>query len=73
MLLQFAWQQDTTYPKQRTLAERIGVSVRQAQRYLAELKDAAYIEIQREDKRFHNTYVIKRVRSKLRTGKRFPG
>ena len=66
MLLQFAWQEGETFAKQETLAERIGVSVRQVRRYLTELKDTAYIQIERKDKRFNNTYVIKRVRSKLR-------
>jgi hypothetical protein len=66
MLLQFAWQEGSTFAKQETLAERIGASVRQVQRYLDELKTAAYIQVERKDKRFNNTYVIKRVRSKLR-------
>ena len=66
MLLQFAWQEGETFAKQETLAGRIGVSVRQVRRYLTELRDAAYIQIERKDKRFNNTYVIKRVRSKLR-------
>ena len=65
MLLQFAWQEGATFAKQETLAQRIGVSVRQLQRYLDELKAADYIKIERQDKRYHNTYIIKRVRSKL--------
>jgi len=66
MLLQFAWQQGEAFAKQETLAERIGVSARQVRRYLVELKDAGYIQIERKDKRFNNTYIVKRVRSKLR-------
>ena len=73
MLLQFAWQKGETFPKQQTLADRIGVSIRQVQRYLEELRDAKYIEIERKDKRFHNTYIIKKVRSKLRRNANFPG
>jgi hypothetical protein len=73
MLLQFAWQEGETFPKQATLAGRIGVSVRQVQRYLGELGAASYIEIERKDKRFNNTYVIKRVRSKLRRRRTNPG
>lgn len=73
MLLQFAWQEDKTYPKQQTLADRIGVSTRQVQRYLNELREAGYIVIERTDKRFHNTYIIKKVRSKLRKKRNFPG
>jgi len=66
MLLQFAWQEGETFPKQETLAGRIGLSVRQVRRYLAELQEANYIKIERKDRRFRNTYIIKRVRSKLR-------
>ena len=66
MLLQFAWQQGEAFAKQETLAERIGVSARQVRRYLAELKDTGYIQIERKDKRFNNTYIVKKVRSKLR-------
>ena len=73
MLLQFAWQEAKTYPKQQTLADRIGVSTRQVQRYLNELRDAGYITIERTDKRFHNTYIIKKVRSKLRKKPNLPG
>jgi hypothetical protein len=66
MLLQFAWQEGETFPKQETLANRIGVSVRQVRRYLAELRAAAYIDIERKDRRFNNTYIIKKLSSKLR-------
>jgi hypothetical protein len=66
ILLQFAWQQEETFPKQETLARRIGISARQVRRYLAELKRADYIQIKRRDKRYNNTYIIKKVRSKLR-------
>lgn len=73
MLLQFAWQEGETFPKQKTLADRIGVSVRQVQRYLDELKNSQYIEIERKDNRFNNTYIIKKVRSKLKRKADFPG
>ena len=66
MLLQFAWQEGETFPKQKTLADRIGVSVRQVRRYLLELKSSGYIQIERQDKRFNNTYIIKKIRSKQR-------
>lgn len=73
MLLQFAWQEGETFPKQKTLADRIGVSVRQVRRYLCELKCARYIQIERKDKRFNNTYIIKKVRSKQREKQCSPG
>ena len=65
MLLQFAWQKRKTFPKQETLAKKMGMSARQTRRYLVELKASGYIEIERKDKRFNNTYIIKKVRSKL--------
>ena len=73
MLLQFAWQEGETFPKQQTLAERIGVSIRQVRRYLGELKEAGYIVIERRDKRYNNTYIIKKVKSKLRRKGLFQG
>jgi hypothetical protein len=44
----------------------MGISERQLQRYLYELRDHAYIDISRQDKRFNNTYIIKDVKTKLR-------
>ena len=73
MLLQFAWQEGETFPKQKTLADRIGVSIRQVRRYLCELKKGGFIQIERKDKRFNNTYIIKKVRSKQRKNGNFPG
>ncbi len=66
VLLMYAWQEGSTFASQETLAEVIKVSIRQLQRYLDELKTAGYIGIERKDKRFNNTYILKDVRSKLR-------
>lgn len=66
MLLQFAWQEGETFPKQQTLADRIGVSVRQVRRYLTDLENSGYIQVERRDKRFNNTYIIKKIRNKQR-------
>ena len=65
VLLMFAWQAGSTFASQETMAEIIQVSVRQLRRYLVELQAAGYIEIERKDKRFNNTYILKDVRSKL--------
>lgn len=65
MLLQFAWQEGATFAKQETLGKRMGVSRRQVQRYLYELRDTGYIKIDRKDRRYNNTYVLKKVRTKL--------
>ena len=57
-LLMYAWQEGSCFPKQATVAKAMGISERQFQRYLYELRDAGYIRIDRQDKRFHNTYIL---------------
>ena len=57
-LLMYAWQEGSCFAKQANMAEVMGVSARQLQRYLYELRDNQYIRIERHDKRFNNTYVI---------------
>ena len=66
ILLMYAWQEGSTFASQETLANVIRISIRQLYRYLQELRLAGYIDIERKDKRFNNTYIIKDVRSKLR-------
>lgn len=70
VLLSYAWQNDSTFVGQKKMARDMGISERQLQRYLYELRDNQHIEISREDKRFNNTYIIKDVRTKLRAKKR---
>lgn len=70
VLLSYAWQNDSTFVGQQKMAEDMGISERQLQRYLYELRDFAYIGISRKDKRFNNTYIIKDVRTKLKHKKR---
>jgi hypothetical protein len=57
-LLMYAWQEGSCFPKQESMAEAMGVSSRQLQRYLHELRAANYIRITRKDKRFNNTYIL---------------
>lgn len=66
VLLSYAWQEDSTFVGQARMAQDMGLSARQVQRYLYELRDIGYIDISRKDKRFNNTYIIKDVRTKLR-------
>jgi hypothetical protein len=66
VLLSYAWQEDSTFVGQAKMAGDMGISERQLQRYLYELRDHAYIDISRHDKRFNNTYIIKDVKTKLR-------
>lgn len=57
-LLMYAWQEGSCFTKQASIAETMGVSSRQLQRYLYELREAKYISITRQDKRFNNTYIL---------------
>lgn len=66
VLLSYAWQDDSTFVGQARMAKDMGLSQRQLQRYLYELRDSLYIEISRKDKRFNNTYIIKDVKTKLK-------
>lgn len=57
-LLMYAWQEGSCFPGQKKLAEEMGVSERHLRRFLSELKATNYIEIERKDKRYNNTYII---------------
>ena len=57
-LLMYAWQEGSCFTKQANMAEAMGVCPRQLQRYLYELRDVGYIRIERQDKRFNNTYIL---------------
>src|SRR5919204_5950159 len=57
VLLSYAWQDDSTFVGQTKMAKDMGISERQLQRYLYELRDLKYIEISREDRRYNNTYI----------------
>jgi biotin operon repressor len=65
-LLKFAWQEGATFVSQAKLAESIGLKERQLRRYLKELEKEGYLVIERRDKRFTNTYVLKDVKTKLK-------
>lgn len=70
VLLSYAWQEEATFVGQDKMAKDMGISERQLQRYLYELRDGGYVEISREDRRFNNTYIIKDVKTKLKAKKR---
>ena len=74
-LLMYAWQEGSCFTKQASLAETMGVSTRHLQRYLYELREADYIRITREDKRFNNTYILldKKPTKLKKRSKHYPG
>ena len=57
-LLMYAWQEGSCFTGQRHMAGEMGISERQLQRYLYELRDHQFIKIERRDKRQNNTYII---------------
>lgn len=57
-LLMYAWQEGSCFAGQEKLAADMGVSRAQIQRYIYELRDTNYIEVERKDKRYNNTYII---------------
>ena len=57
-LLMYAWQEGSCFTKQASMAEAMGISPRQLQRYLYELRGSGYIRIERQDRRFNNTYIL---------------
>ena len=57
-LLMYGWQEGSSHAGQEKMADAMGVSGRQMQRYLYELRDKNHIRIERHDKRYNNTYVI---------------
>lgn len=69
-LLMYAWQEGSCFAGQVIMADELGVSERHLRRYLTELKEADYIEIERKDKRYNNTYIIldRKKPMKLRKG-----
>ncbi|MBZ0283153.1 MAG: helix-turn-helix domain-containing protein [Anaerolineae bacterium] len=70
-LLMYAWQEGSCFAGQKKLAEEMGVSERQLQRYIYELRDTNYIAVERKDKRYNNTYVVldRKKPFKLKRGK----
>ena len=67
-LLMYGWQEGSSFAGQEKMAEDMGISRAQVQRYLYELRDVGYIRVERQDKRFNNTYtVLDKVMSKLKT------
>lgn len=71
-LLKYAWQEGSCFAGQKRIAEDMGVSERQLQRYLYQLRDHKYIRIERKDKRYNNTYILldRKKPYKLRARKR---
>jgi biotin operon repressor len=57
-LLMYAWQEGSCFAGQEKLAEDMGVSRAQIQRYIYELRDTHYIAVERKDKRYNNIYII---------------
>ncbi len=60
-LLSYAWQKDSCFPGQETLAHDIGAGKRSVIRYLQELQEAGLLEIKRRGLGLTNVYVLKKM------------
>lgn len=60
-LLSYAWQKDSCFPGQETLALDTGVGKRSVIRYLQELQGAGLLEIKRRGLGLTNVYVLKKI------------
>ncbi len=58
MLLKYAWQDDSCYPGQETLAKDMGVTDRSIRTYLQELQAAEFINIKQQGQGQPNLYVL---------------
>ena len=65
-LLMYAWQEGSCFTGQEKMANDMAISRAQLQRYLYELRNTRYVRVERRDKRFNNTYIIRDIRSKLK-------
>jgi len=60
-LLSYAWQKDSCFPGQETLALDTGVGKRSVIRYLQELQGVGLLEIKRRGLGLTNVYVLKKI------------
>lgn len=58
MLLRYAWQRDSCFPGQETLAEALGISRRSVVTFLRELEESGYVEKVRRGLGKTNVYVL---------------
>lgn len=58
MLLRYAWEKDQCFPGQKTLAKKSGMGERSINRYIQELHDKKFIEVQRQGLGKPNIYSL---------------
>ena len=59
VLLSYAWQKASCFAGQSQLAKDLGISTRQAQRYIEELKAVRWLDVSRKNKRLNNVYTLR--------------
>ena len=65
MFLHYAWQNESCFPGQDTLAQHMGMSVPRVNEYIKELKEAGLVEITRRGQGKTNLYRVNfRVKNK---------
>ena len=65
VLLMYAWQEGSCFPGQKRMALDMGVGQRSLRRFLAELRDRAYISWRKTMPGGTNMYTLHDVKSKL--------
>lgn len=58
LFLSYAWQKDSCFPGQETIAEHLGSSTRQVRRFVQELKNAGYLKSERRGVGYTNLYIL---------------
>lgn len=58
-LLSYAWNNNYVYPGQETMAEETGIGKRSVVRFIAELENLGFLEVQRRGQGLTNRYVLR--------------
>jgi Helix-turn-helix domain len=58
-LLSYAWNNNYVYPGQETMAEETGIGKRSIVRFIAELENLGFLEVQRRGLGLTNRYILR--------------
>ena len=70
MFLSYAWHNNKVFPGQKKMAEDLGISERHIRRFIGELKEARYLEVERRGLGKTNIYNLHLVVSQTKKTKR---
>lgn len=69
MFLSYAWYNNKVFPGQKTMADDLGVSERHVRRFIGELKEAQYLEVERRGLGKTNIYHLHVVVNQVKKSK----